>query len=166
MVSFMTKEHVKVRDRRLLVASVALSLITAVGLFASTALVVPSWAHAACMVVLGIAGFAALCFGSSSLSGSSGRPSASWCGRILARCILIVAGFSLSIILYGCLAFLLDLFLFPLMGTQAALAVLEAVAVFGSTVLAPLAVMLLTGCVLNRDAGLHPLAEIRCVRGA
>ncbi len=70
------------------------------------------------------------------------------------------------IILYGLIAFALDLVLFAHIGTQAALAFLEIVAALGAMAVCPFPFMLVAGFALSNDESAHPIKEVRSVAGA
>ena len=86
--------------------------------------------------------------------------------QVLVRAAVILAGLVGAVLLYGILAFILDLTLFPLTGTQTALLLLEGGAALGALSLSPLPLMLFAGSALGPRQGFHPLREIRSVRGA
>ena len=85
---------------------------------------------------------------------------------ILFRGVIAVLGAAAAIAAFGLVAFLLELSLFQSMGTQAALALLEALAYAGAVLLAPLAVMMFAGSYRKQALPPHPVMETRSVRGA
>ncbi len=86
--------------------------------------------------------------------------------QVLVRAAVTLAGLVGAILLYGILAFILDLTLFPLTGTQTALVLLEGGAALGALALSPVPLMLFAGSAFGHQDGFHPLREIRAVRGA
>ncbi len=117
-----------------------------------------------------LAAFATLCIFAGFLDGRTGAPLKDRVMRaapgIVGRCALILGSSALVVLAYGILAFLLDLSLFPHIGTQAALMVLESLAMGSALGLAPLPLMLLAGCALAPSPGFHPIRDMRSMRGA
>ncbi len=122
------------------------------------------------MMGCALAAFATLCIFAGFLDGRTGAPLKDRVMRaapgIVGRCALILGSSALVVLAYGILAFLLDLSLFPHIGTQAALMVLESLAMGSALGLAPLPLMLLAGCALAPSPGFHPIRDMRSMRGA
>lgn len=79
--------------------------------------------------------------------------------QVLVRAVVILAGLVGAILFYGILAFVLDLTLFPLTGTQTALVLLEIGAALGALALSPVPLML-----FSDQPSVSRTASIRSVR--
>ena len=147
-----------------------ISAVVSAALVCADALRPPSWGLVVAEVVCIFVAFALICCAWAPLTGREQKLPAKAAAKaaplVLARCGVIIIGLMAAVLLYGVLAFLLDLTLFPLIGTASALTLLEVGAALGAIALSPLPILLLMGASASQGEGFHPLKEVRACQGA